>query len=392
MVGCGERAGWELEKPTLKREIDIAIHDLSPYGGQDRSTLEIMKRLDGHFKLNIHAYSVSDKTLLARTKLVKPHIRRPVLLKAIYFYFVLLLRELLARRPLLWHTTGVSHIRSRVIHLQFLHKPWRARRKPEQESLLRKVYREFFELFNIALETLLFREGKTYIAISKSVAEDLRGFFGIQDNIHIIYHGVDPLQFFPLDEASKRQSIIRKQLNLSPTDIVAVFVGSYERKGLETLIRVLPHLTPAQRKNFKLVAVGDGNREFYHTLSRQLWVEENVRLVSKQKNIADYFQMADIFVFPTQYEPFGLVIFEALACGLPTIVSKCAGASELLSDGKNGFLIDDPTDVKEITSLIQRAIESPEKLKELAREARLLAESNSWDHVAQKYKNVLDTL
>jgi glycosyltransferase involved in cell wall biosynthesis len=375
----------------MKKEIHVAIHDLNQFGGQDRSTLEIWKRLAPHVDLKIHAFTVGDPELLKHTSIVSPNFRRPVIWKAIYFYLVLLFRELRAGRRFFWHTTGVSHIRSDVLHLQFLHKSWRAcRTQAEGGGLLRRIYHDLLERFNIALENLCFREGKTYIAIAHCVARDLENHFGIRNNIHVVHHGVDPRLFSPLSPQEKRNSPIRKNLGIGAEERVAVFVGSYQRKGLETCLRAIAGVDPALRKDFNFVAVGDGDRERFEALARELGIENCVRIVGKQKGISAYFQMADLFLFPTQYEPFGLVILEALACGIPAIVSRCAGGSELMEEGRHGYLIENPVDHKEVAGLLARALRDPQALAKMGVEARALAERNSWDHVAEKYLKVLN--
>jgi glycosyltransferase involved in cell wall biosynthesis len=371
-----------------ENRLQVAIHDLNQQGGQDRSTLEILIRLRKKIPLTIHAFSVSEPALLSSSRLVRPNIRRPVLLKAIYFYLRLFLRG-----GGLWHATGVSHLRSRVVHLQFIHKAWRAKRTQRENSgFLRGLYQEFFELFNIALENLCFREGKTYIAISDSVARDLREQFGIEKNIHVVRHGVDPNLFRPLSGNEKANSPVRTRLGIGPGEKMALFVGSYERKGLETLVRALALLSPEIRKDFKLVAVGDGNQAYYSQLAESLGVQKHLLLVSKEKNIVPYFQAADLFVFPTLYEPFGLVILEAMACGLPAIVSRAAGGAELIREGESGLLIENPRDEKEVARKISSTLQSPGKLSEMAKSARSVAEARSWDRVAEEYEAVLTTL
>jgi UDP-glucose:(heptosyl)LPS alpha-1,3-glucosyltransferase len=66
--------------------------------------------------------------------------------------------------------------------------------------------------------------------------------------------------------------------------------------------------------------------------------------------------MSDIFVFPTAYEPFGLVITEAMACGLPVLTSRIAGAAELIQDGFDGLLLDDPNDAKELAAKLRKLL------------------------------------
>ena len=73
------------------------------------------------------------------------------------------------------------------------------------------------------------------------------------------------------------------------------------------------------------------------------------------RDVAWQFAAADLMVLPTQYEPFGLVIIEALASGVPVITSRVAGASEAVLPGRTGLILEDPYDVEELARLIDEA-------------------------------------
>jgi UDP-glucose:(heptosyl)LPS alpha-1,3-glucosyltransferase len=362
-----------MEKPFMNK-IHFAIHDLNEKGGQDRSTLEIIRRLS--VPLEIHAFTVSDEKLHPFFRPVWPNISRPVLIKIFYFYFVLWFRG-----KKIWHATGVSHFRSSVIHLQFLHKSWKRYRPVEDRTLFKRMYSEILELLNIAFENACFTNGKTYIAISQSVANDLAKDFGIQSNVHVVHHGVDTKKFTPL------KNDVRKELGIAENEFVAIFAGSFARKGLEVLMQALAK----GDFQFPLLVLGEGDRNYFEGLAKKYSLK-NVRFLGKKENIQNYFQASDVFVLPTQYEPFGLVILEALACGLPVITTKLAGGAELITDSKEGFLLNDPMDADAIFHHLDFLLKNPEKRLAMAKDARKLAEANTWDHVAEKYQKILEKL
>jgi glycosyltransferase involved in cell wall biosynthesis len=95
-------------------------------------------------------------------------------------------------------------------------------------------------------------------------------------------------------------------------------------------------------------------------------------------------QAADLFVFPSRYEPSGLVLFEAAASGLPIIASRTAGGTEAL--GEEGcVLLDDPEDDCAMASAIRRLLASPSELGRLREAARRAAVAHSWQTMAQQY-------
>lgn len=352
---------------TIK--IHFAIHDLNETGGQDRSTLEILRRIKTPFC--IHAFTLSDQSLEPSFQPVKPNLRRPVLLKILYFYFRLFLRG-----KNVWHATGVSHFRSNIIHLQFIHTSWE--KQNSHPFSVRGRYSKTLALLNIWLEQICFTPGKTYIAISKQVANELKEEFGIEENVEIIHHGVDATKFSP------GPSNIREELGIPSDELCFLFAGSFERKGLECTLRALAKASVP----CTLLVLGEGNFTYYKGLADSLALK-NIRFLGKQPGVERYFRASDVFLLPTQYEPFGLVILEALSCGLPVIASKCAGAAELITHGQEGFLLEDPKNSDELAKNIRAIAMDADLRKKMKIAARNVALQNTWDHVAAKYDKVL---
>ena len=90
---------------------------------------------------------------------------------------------------------------------------------------------------------------------------------------------------------------------------------------------------------FRLMAVGDDNSTPYIKWAGRSGIGGQILFTGPQRNIEKYFGASDIFVFPTKYDAFGNACLEAMACGLPVIASQTCGASELIRDGENGFII-----------------------------------------------------
>jgi glycosyltransferase involved in cell wall biosynthesis len=119
-------------------------------------------------------------------------------------------------------------------------------------------------------------------------------------------------------------------------------------------------------------------------LAADLRVKDRIIFTGFVKNINSYFAASDIFVFPTTYEPFGLVITEALASGLPVVTSKLAGASELITDGYDGMLLSNPKASREIAEKIILLVEDEKLRRVMGSNARKTAEKYSWGEVARR--------
>jgi UDP-glucose:(heptosyl)LPS alpha-1,3-glucosyltransferase len=78
-------------------------------------------------------------------------------------------------------------------------------------------------------------------------------------------------------------------------------------------------------------------------------------------DVARFHAAADVFALPTTYEPFGLVIIEAMASGLPVITSGLAGAAVAIAEGNNGLLLDDPRDAEQLAQHLRALLDAGER-------------------------------
>ena len=217
-----------------------------------------------------------------------------------------------------------------------LHRAWLARR----ERLLGASARFFQSLSpyhraTLAAEDAMFRGSRlrTVICISELVKREIQEHFGLDDSrLPVVYNGVDLAQFNP--SAKARRSETRQQFTIPEEVPLFLFLGSgFERKGLALALAALPP------EAWLLVVGKDKDTARYQQLATHLGIAGRVRFAGPQKDVARFYGAADAFVFPTVYEPFGNVILEALACGLPILTTPDCGGAELVREGENGFVL-----------------------------------------------------
>ena len=220
-----------------------------------------------------------------------------------------------------------------------VHAAWlEARQKYLGESLA-WLQLNPFHANSLAAERQMFASPrlKKVICISGMVRQDVQRFYGVpEEKLATIYNGID-LDAFCIQSAETR-SQIRQTLQIQENASTYVFVGSgFKRKGLETAFRALPG-------DAHLIVVGkDKETARFKNIAAQTGANSDkltrVHFVGPQKDVRPYYAAADAFVFPTIYEPFGSVVLEALACGLPVITTDRCGAGEIVKQGIEGFVL-----------------------------------------------------
>jgi UDP-glucose:(heptosyl)LPS alpha-1,3-glucosyltransferase len=193
-----------------------------------------------------------------------------------------------------------------------------------------------------------------FIAVSQRVADDMtRHYPSVRDRIHLIYNGVDTAMFNPGDIASRRAAA-RARWGLDGADGVLLFASNnFRLKGLAELIRALPAVPSRPR----LLVAGRGHAEPFTRLARRLGLSGRVTFCGSLDDPRDAYAAADALVHPSYYDAFGFVGLEAMACGLPVVISRNCGVSELMTPDRGAVLIQMPCAPAELAGAISRALE-----------------------------------
>ena len=349
-------------------KVALAIHRVRPGGGQDRYALELARRLAPHCRLDLLAIGVEGH-LPPEVGIRLVHAPgRPMLLTAALFRRGASALASAGRYDVV-HAVGGALPGASVITAQFCAAEWR--RLDRQAGW----YQRLVSAQAVRDERRAYRHPalRAVIAVSHRTAAEVEEHYGpLRVPVHVVPNAVDLEEFRPrpLVPRGKRGRLL--------------FVGAYERKGLDVAIRALARL----HGETDLIAIGAGDRRRYRRLAESLGVGSRVRLEPPRARIAEAFATADVFLFPTRYEPFGMVIAEALASGVPVVTSAVAGAAELIRDGESGTVVPDAEDDAAFATAVDRILGDAALRAAMARAARAAVQDLTWDMVAARTLDV----
>ena len=237
--------------------------------------------------------------------------------------------------------------------------------------------------------------------VSKAMREELISVGFPVHKINVIWNGVDPDKYNPQNVPVERISAIRERYGIKNDEFMIFYVGRFVGvKGVDSLVRAMPEVL-TNVPNAKLVIVGMGNLYPYlEDIVSQLGIQDKVifrnEFVSEDERI-EHYAASDVCVFPSHYEPFGIVATEAMSMKKPVVVGAVGTSGfkeQVIATGAEqcGYHIDpnDPNDIAQALKEILLDHNHAEKLGENARK-RVLAEF-TWDHVAENTLNVYEKL
>ena len=149
------------------------------------------------------------------------------------------------------------------------------------------------------------------------------------DNITVIHNFVDTKRF-DAQRIQKEADALKQKLGVNDGKPVFLFLGTgYERKGLKQALTAYSKL-PFEAH---MLVVGRETHEVeYVKFAKKIGVSERCQFLGADNRPELYFTLADCYLLPTLYEPFGFTVIEALACGTPAITTENCGAKEVLND------------------------------------------------------------
>jgi len=272
-----------------------------------------------------------------------------------------------------------------------VHRQWLAYRMESAPALERLGVRlNPYHRYVCAAERSMFESPalRAVICNSKMVAAEIRKHFSVApEKLHVIYNGVDLEYFHPAHRRAIRAAA-RKEFGCMEDDTVFSFVGSgFARKGLGAAIDAL---AATGRRNLRLVVAGqDRATAKFVARAGHASVADRVVFLGGREDVRSVYAGSDCFILPTRYDPFPNAALEALAMGLPVIVSNQCGAAELVSPGSTGWICE-PDSVASLARLMAEMADTNKSA--MGDAARNTAESFGVEKMANQMIDLYATL
>ncbi|OGW46957.1 MAG: hypothetical protein A2078_08295 [Nitrospirae bacterium GWC2_57_9] len=225
------------------------------------------------------------------------------------------------------------------------------------------------------------------IGVSRYVTAGVTRCFGRA--ARVVPNGVDTDLFRPDPE---RRALIRKQLNIPGAAPVLLTVSALQgRKGISKVLDALSILK-GRIPGVRYIVIGDGNakdRNAFFEKVRSLGLESCVSFLGNQSDVAPYYNAADLFVFLPEFEAFGIVTIEAMASGLPVVVSTGSAFPEILADG--GGIMVDPDSSVQVAETVLSLLNDRDRLTRTGEDGRkTVLRSYTWDAVALELLSIFE--
>jgi UDP-glucose:(heptosyl)LPS alpha-1,3-glucosyltransferase len=142
---------------------------------------------------------------------------------------------------------------------------------------------------------------------------------------------------------------------VAPGDLLTVTIAhNFRLKGVRRWMEALALLGSSRAQGLRALVIGKGDTPAWHRLASRLGVDGRLTFIGATDRVPAFLHAADVLVHPTYYDPCSRVVLEGLLAGLPCITTRWDGAAEVIHNGENGFVLDDPWDVQALAATVER--------------------------------------
>jgi glycosyltransferase involved in cell wall biosynthesis len=375
-----------------RTRIAVVSPFLDKQHGTERCVAEQVERLARGYEVYVYSNRVQDVDLKKIVWRRVPALPGPLLVTYCWWFLANHLwrwwdQRFRGLQPDLTYTPGINCLDADVISVHCVFSELRGQVKDRLSlrlnpvsSWARIVHRRLYYRLIMKLEYMVYSRKRSLLtAISRKTAEGLKRYG--RGETPVIYYGLDAKRFNPQIRQRLREPS-RKGLGLPESALCLLLVGNgWENKGLASLLEALGSLA---RRDWRLLVVGQDDPGPYRRAMARNGLEPQVAFLPPRPDVEFYYASADAYVGPSLEDAFGLPPLEAMACGLPVIVSSRAGVSEAITDGVDGFVLADPRDSGRLADLMVLLYDNNGLRQRIGEAAAKTARQYSWDRNAEQ--------
>ena len=225
-------------------------------------------------------------------------------------------------------------------------------------------------------------------SVSHQLKEDTLQLLNINKNIVPVHNFVDERVYFRRDNNAE----LRKTYGIEEDEKVIVHISNFRKvKRIQDVIRSFSLIRKAMAA--KLLLIGNGPElTVACELVRDLRIEDDVLFLGKQENVGELFSICDLKLLLSEKESFGLVLLEAMACGVPVIGTRIGGIPEVIVDGETGYMVE-VGDTKVVAEKAVALLTDNEKLNRFRENAvRHVKENFLSERIVSVYEDIYYSL
>jgi Glycosyltransferase len=227
------------------------------------------------------------------------------------------------------------------------------------------------------------------ITVSEWSKKDIMRIFDVpEDKIAVTHLAADDM-FVPMDKISAHQYVGSKYS--IDTDFILYLGGFSPRKNVKSILVAFSMIYKNLSKNYKVVIIGSArdDHQFLNKLAQSLGIEDHVCFAGyvPYEDLPYFYNAADLFVYPSLYEGFGLPPLEAMCCGTPTITSNVSSIPEIVGDGA---LLINPFDTGELAKAMEKALENNDMKADIISRGFERSSAFNWRKTAQETLKVYE--
>jgi glycosyltransferase involved in cell wall biosynthesis len=224
---------------------------------------------------------------------------------------------------------------------------------------------------------------RAVVTVSRFSAQEITGLYGLPpDRVVVIANGVS-VDFKPVKD-DHEMALMRRSLAIPDAGFILFVGGADPRKNHRTFLQGLSQCVPALRGR-AVVLVGDPVHQFgdYRESANRWGLASIVRCPGRmsRKDLRLLYSYADLFVFPSLYEGFGMPVLEAMACGTPVITSSTSALPEVAGDAA---ILVNPEDADALSHAIASVLNDPEKRERMRASGFAQAQAFTWQDAAAR--------